>query len=128
MVDTTTTTLTDQLRETARRLLESGAVKQVIGYRQGRAPYHVSPHFATTPAQCDELILTPFCTQNLVRYLRGLKPEEGKVAVVVKGCDARAVNQLLAEHQLTREQVYLLGAPCEGLVDVDKLAQKARRK
>ena len=115
---------TDQLRLTCRRLLTDGPVTKVIGYRQGRAPYHVSPHFATTPEACDDLIVTPFCTQNLVRYLRGLKPEDGQVAVVVKGCDARAVNALIAEHQLTREQVYLLGVPCEGLVDVDKLAQK----
>jgi len=115
---------TDQLRETAKRLLESGEVKRVIGYREGRAPYHVAPHFAETPEECEALILTPFCTQNLVRYLRGLKPEDGKVAVVVKGCDARAINALIAEHQLTRDQVYLLGVPCEGLVDVEKLAKK----
>ncbi|HEY3396582.1 MAG TPA: Coenzyme F420 hydrogenase/dehydrogenase, beta subunit C-terminal domain [Armatimonadota bacterium] len=113
---------TEQLRETCKRLLGEGTVVKVIGYRQGRATYHVSPLFATTPEQCDKLVLTPFCTQNLTRYLRGLKPEDGKVAVVVKGCDARAVNTLLSEHQLLREQVYLLGAPCTGLVDVDKLA------
>jgi ferredoxin len=119
-------TTTDQLKASCQRLLSEGTVKTVIGYRQGRAPYHVSPHFATKPAACDDLILTPFCTQNLVRYLRGLKPEDGKVAVVVKGCDARAVNALIAEHQLNREQLYLIGAPCEGLVDVDKLAAKVR--
>jgi ferredoxin len=119
-------TTTDQLKASCQRLLSEGTVKTVIGYRQGRAPYHVSPHFATTPEACDALILTPFCTQNLVRYLRGRKPEEGRVAVVVKGCDARAVNALLAEHQLTREQLYLIGVPCEGLVDVDKLAKTVR--
>jgi ferredoxin len=112
-----------QLRQTCRTLLTEGTVTQVIGYQQGRAPYHVSPLFATTPDDCDRLILTPFCTQNLTRYLRGLQPEDGKVALVVKGCDSRAVNQLIAEHQLDREQVHLLGVPCTGLVDVDKLAQ-----
>ena len=42
-------TLTAPLREVAKRLLAEGAVTRVIGYRHGRAPYHVSPHFATTP-------------------------------------------------------------------------------
>lgn len=113
-----------KLRQTCRTLLSEGAVTKVIGYKQGRAPYHVEPAFVTSPEGCDQLILTPFCTQNLVRYLRGLKPGDGKVAIVVKGCDSRAINQLLAENQLTRDQVHLIGVPCTGLVDVDKLATR----
>jgi len=97
----------------------------LLGHAAGGVKQDCDPF--ESAAQADQLIVTPFCTQNLVRYLRGLKPEDGKVAVVVKGCDARAVNQLLAEHQLTREQVYLIGVPCEGLVDPDKLARLVPR-
>jgi len=41
-----------------------------------------------------------------------------RVAVVVKPCDSRAVNVLLAERQIERERVTLIGVTCEGMEDV----------
>jgi formate dehydrogenase (coenzyme F420) beta subunit len=111
---------TTRLREAARRLLESGEVKQVIGYERGTEPTRAMPCFITDPADCDRLIFDATCTQNLANYLRKL-PE--KAAVVLKGCDDRAVAVLIAENQLQRDTLYLIGVPCEGLIHPGKLAQ-----
>jgi len=110
-----------KLIEIAKKLLQEGTVEQVIGYRAGPRSYQVQPHFARTPEEADQFILSPFCSQNLVRHLRD---RASKVAIVVKGCDSRAINALIAENQLDRDQVYVIGVPCTGLVDVDKLAKK----
>jgi len=110
---------TQQLRETARRLLEAGEIKQVIGYERGTEPLRATPCFVTDPADCERLIFDATCTQNLANYLRKL-PE--KAAVVLKGCDARAVAVLIAENQLQRDDLYLIGMPCAGLVHPGKLA------
>jgi ferredoxin len=38
---------------------------------------------------------------------------------VVKPCDTRALNLLLAEHQIQREKVFIIGAVCPGMVETE---------
>ncbi|MGB9826800.1 MAG: 4Fe-4S dicluster domain-containing protein, partial [Desulfofundulus sp.] len=59
---------------------------------------------------------------NLVKYLLDYRNEPGKVAVVVKGCDSRAIIRLLQDNQITREKVIILGIPCPGLIKSDLVA------
>ncbi|HUT75441.1 MAG TPA: 4Fe-4S ferredoxin [Armatimonadota bacterium] len=104
--------------EAMRALTERGAVC-VIGFRQGRRPWRVTPHFATTPGQVDQLIWNAACAGNLATYvIAAPKP----VAVVLKGCDARALAVLLQEHQVERDQVQIIGVPCAGMIDLAALA------
>jgi len=110
---------TGKLREVARELLTSAQVNLVIGWQEGTEGFRSRPLFATTPEECDRLIIGPTCTANLANYLRKLP---GKTAVVLKGCDARAVAVLVNENQLARDALYLIGLPCAGLVDLEKLA------
>ena len=112
-----------QLRETAKRLLADGEVTQVIGYRAGPTPYQVQPHFARTPAEAEELVLSPFSTQNLTRHLRDL---EEPAAIVVKGCDARAIVTKIVEHQVERENVVILGVPCLGVIDRQRIVEQRK--
>jgi len=56
---------------------------------------------------------------NLAVYLTKAKkdvPKTGKIAVVVKGCDLKALVGLLGESQLKRENLYLIGIPCTGVL------------
>lgn len=110
---------TRQMQQTARELLQSEEVKQVIGFRRGTEAYRSAPAFVTTPEECDELIIDATCTANLANYVRKLP---AKAAVVVKGCDSRALAVLLSENQIKREDLYIIGIPCEGLVDLTKLS------
>jgi ferredoxin len=111
------TDIEQQIREEAKRALERGAAC-VIGFRQGRKPWRVTPYFAATPAQVEKLVWNAACAQNLATYIIAApKP----VAVILKGCDARALVTLLQEHQVKRDEVYVIGVSCPGMIDLDRL-------
>jgi len=64
-------------------------------------------------------VWSPDCDLNLVNYLHNYKHSPGKgqpvpkVAVVARACDARAVNLLVHEQQIKRENVKVIGVVCE---------------
>jgi ferredoxin len=111
---------TEKIRQLAQDLLQSQQVATVIGFKRGTEAHRSAPAFVAKPEDCDELIFDCTCTQNLANYVR---KRQGKTGVVVKGCDARAISVLCNENQLKRDDLYIIGVPCEGLVDPDKLAQ-----
>ena len=106
-----------ELRELARRLLEEKAVQVVIGWEEG--PAGVRPAFVTVPDQAEKLVFDARCVQNLATYLNPRRTHVarlGKPAVVVKGCDARAVAGLIRETQIMRDDVVVIGVRCGGVV------------
>ncbi|HTT69938.1 MAG TPA: 4Fe-4S dicluster domain-containing protein [Anaeromyxobacteraceae bacterium] len=111
------------LRELARKLLHDGTVQVVIGYEEGsRGP---RPAFVTDPAGAERLIFDARCVQNLAAYLNPRREHLrrlGKPAVVVKGCDARAVAGLIRESQLRREDLVVIAVRCGGVVRDPRLA------
>jgi formate dehydrogenase subunit beta len=112
--------LTQQLRDQARQLLESRQVDCVIGYEVSPRG-NVRPAFVYDPAETARLIWGDACVHNLVTYLHDKKKplrrgqEPPHVAVVVKPCDSRAINVLLAEQQIERERIFVIGVACEGV-------------
>lgn len=126
----------EDLREEARLLLEQGKVKYIVGYRRGPDGRTAAPFFAYTPEDTARLIWDPTCVHNLVRFARDEKRRRGRekeadrrpVGIFVKGCDSRAVNVLLQEKFIAREDVYLIGVSCEktGVVDDAKLTRKMK--
>ncbi|MFA7239095.1 MAG: 4Fe-4S dicluster domain-containing protein [Sulfuricellaceae bacterium] len=120
------------LRDTARDLLAKGEARAVIGFRRGSRGMAAEPAFITRPEEADELVWDPTCVHNLALYL----VEDRKflahnraapglpIAIVAKGCDARAIVVLMQEHYFKREDVYIIGVSCEGtgVVDERKLA------
>ena len=125
---TTATGIAEKVRAEAARLLENGEVGVVIGYT--RAPHTdiAAPCFVRSVADADKLIFDQTCLGNLAVYLA--KPEVrdlGRIAIVVKGCDLRAVNVLLREHVVARENLYLIGVACPGVGNplLDKCASCA---
>ncbi|MEW5785189.1 MAG: 4Fe-4S dicluster domain-containing protein [Bacillota bacterium] len=123
----------EKLRKTAAEVVSRDDVKYLIGWRPGTFGYRVSPCFVEDAAGAAELTFSPLCTANLAGYLtlvekrpvpRGREADNRKVALMVKGCDSRAVAQLLSEKGIKREQVIVIGCPCPGVVDLDLLAAK----
>ena len=113
----------NELRQKAKELLESGQVKLVIGYEAGSRPFKCTPFFAETTEQADQLVWNPTCVNNLVVYLpQALRQAQGRVAVVVKPCDAKSVVELLKENQIEREDVKTIVVPCPGVLNLDALA------
>jgi len=106
-----------KMRILAQELLASGQVTLVIGWQKGRLWYKPSPVFIREAADTEKLVFDEFCHNNLVKYLIDLTLDETKIAVFVKGCDSRAVLRLLQDNCLDREKIYLIGIPCQGLLD-----------
>jgi len=106
-----------ELRELAQKLLVDGSVKVIIGYEEG--PRGVRPAFITDPAQAAKLVFDARCVHNLAAYLNPRRQHIarlGKSAIVVKGCDARAVAGLIREAQIKREDVVVIAVRCGGVV------------
>jgi formate dehydrogenase subunit beta len=122
---------TDELHEKAKEITEREDVKYVIGYEKGTYGCRVSPSFAFSPEDVDRFVFSPLCVHNLAVYplleeklplKRDEKEDTRKIGIVVKGCDSRAVAQIIQEKGLDREDVILIGVPCTGVIDLKKLA------
>ncbi len=111
----------NELRQKAKELLESGQVKQVIGYEDGSTAFKSTPCFASSPEDADRLVWNPTCVNNLAVYLPSAV-KQGKVAVAVKPCDGRSVVELIKEHQINRDDVVTMVVPCPGVLNPDALA------
>jgi len=109
---------TAALRAAAAKLLTDGTVAAVVGYVAGRRSGSAMPAIVSTAAEAETLIFSPSCTNNLSLYLTRSKKSigaRGKLAVMVKGCDLRALAGLISENQLQRDQVVILGLACPGV-------------
>jgi len=110
--------VTTAIRSEAKRLLESGEVAAVIGYKSGRRQGSSQPVIISDAARTDELVFSPACVNNLSLYLTKAKKEvskKGKLAIVAKGCDLKALAGLMGESQLKRENLYIIGIACAGV-------------
>ncbi len=116
--------LTEKIREIAKRLLSEGKVDTVIGYRAGTIPLKNMPFFARTPEEADQLIWDSNGRINLANYL---PRRTDRVAVVAKGCDARNIVNHVLENQIKRDQVYIIGVPCEGMIDPELVYEREER-
>jgi len=112
--------MTDKLRKLAKELLESGKAAIVIGYGNATLPNRTTPVFIKSAAAADSLVWNEHCLNNLAVYLRSRPVKaDGKIAVVAKPCDIRAIVNLVQENQLKREDVVIIGMVCAGMKDPD---------
>ncbi len=116
---------TDKIREIARRLLSENRVDVVIGYRRGTVPFMNEPYLAKTPEQADRLHWDGFCGVNLANYL---PRRTDRVGIVAKGCDSRNMVVQILENQIPRDHLYIIGAPCKGMLDRKRIAAELQGK
>lgn len=76
------------------------------------------PILISSPDEVDQLHWDSFCSSNLANYLPRRKD---RVAVFAKGCDSRNIILQILENQIKREQLYIIGVPCQGMVDRRKV-------
>lgn len=98
----------------------------VIGWGQGYDDLHGAPLFMRKPEDLEKFLAGPLgafgAVQNPALFLPELAGK--KVGLVVKGCDSRSVVQLVAENLVKREDIVVIGFPCEGVLDLHKLQSK----
>lgn len=94
----------------------------VIGWGPGPDPLRGSPYFMRNPEDVEAFMMGPLAVQNPALFLPEYKGK--KVGIVVKGCDSKSIVQLISENLIKREEVVIIGFPCDGVVDVDKVADQ----
>jgi ferredoxin len=120
-----------KLRDEAKRALGRKEVEYLIGYQNGSYGFRVSPCFIDKKEDVEQLTFSPLCALSLVNYLTiegkpslpggENKSKVKKIALFVRGCDARALNQILAEGGISPDQLYVIGIPCSGVIDLRKV-------
>jgi ferredoxin len=126
------TSIQEEIRKMAAQLLAEDKAELVIGFGEGSMPMRATPCFITEPEAVDQLVWNSYCLNNLAVYLpkcfapdpraKEQKPPP-KVAVILKGCDGRSAVGLIKEQQVPRENLVMIAAPCEGMLDAG-IAQK----
>ncbi|MBW2259205.1 MAG: 4Fe-4S dicluster domain-containing protein [Deltaproteobacteria bacterium] len=111
---------TAKIRDTARRLFAEDRVDVVVGFKRGTVPMMCQPVLITGSEEVDTLHWDSFCSVNLANYL---PKRQDRLAIVAKGCDARNIVVHLLENQIRRDQIFVIGVPCTGMVDRRKVTK-----
>lgn len=116
----------DILISRAEALLADGTVNRVLGWHKGEFDYDITPAVFYSGEELEkDFVWNGFCGANFSKYLIKETAGEGKVLVFLKPCDTYSFNQLLTEHRFDREKVYVIGVPCDGMMDVNTLKAHA---
>ncbi len=116
---------TERIRETAARLLKDKTVDVFIGYRKGSVPMMNEPALVSDPEEVDQLYWDNFCGLNLCNYLT---KRTGKIGIAANGCNSRNIVTHIIENQIKREQLYIVGIPCEGMIDHRAVSRAVKNK
>lgn len=105
----------DQIKTKVRELLKNKSVELVIGYQRASDGVSAKPCFINRQEDVDLLIWDGYCVYNLANYLKDFAGQ--KAAVVAKQCDAKSIAVLIQENQLKRENIFVIGIECCGVVN-----------
>jgi len=104
----------DKIKEISARLLKDCKVDMVIGFRKGTLPMMNEPYFAKTREDVENLVWDSNCGINLANYLTN---RTEKIGIIAKGCDSRNIVTHIIENKIKREQLVIIGVPCQGMID-----------
>ena len=111
-----------KMLERAKELLASGEVARVVAWKKGDFCYDPSPAVFETVEELENgFVYDYFCGANLSKYLIEQSKKEGKTAVFFKPCDTYSFNQLVKEHRINRENVYVIAVECLAKLDIEKI-------
>lgn len=113
------------LVEKACELIKRGVADRCLAWKRGEFSYDVTPFVFNSQEEIDkEFEFNDFCGVNLSKYLIKETKKEGRILVFLKPCDSYSFNQLQTEHRLKRDNVYIVGVACDGMLDINEI--KAR--
>jgi len=105
---------TEKIRDAAKRLLKEGKVDTFIGFKKGSVPMMNEPALITDPDKADLLHWDSNCGLNLCNYLT---KRTDRIGIIANGCTSRNIVTHIIENQIKREQLYIVGIPCTGMID-----------
>ena len=107
--------------ERATSLLESGEVARVVGWKKGEFYFDPTPAVFESVAELKDFVYNGFCGANLSKYLIQISKKDGKTAIFMKPCDSYSFNQLVKEHRIAREKIFVIAVECQGKLDIEKI-------
>ncbi len=104
----------ENIRKTAKKLLQDETVDVFIGYKRGTVPMTNEPVLITEPDKAEILYWDSNCGMNLCNYLT---KRTDQIGIVANGCNSRNIVTHITENQISRDQLYIVGLPCTGMID-----------
>lgn len=112
--------IADKLIKKIEELIENGTVKRVMGWKKGLYGYDTEP-WAFEKGDLKDFSYDCFSGANLCKYMIAESKKDGKILVLLKPCDTLGFELLDKEHRIKRDNIYALGIPCGGMVDIEKI-------
>lgn len=116
----------EQMISRAKALLQDGTVDRVLGWKIGEFKYDLTPAvFKSTQDIDSNFVYNTFSCANLSKYLiKETRKDGGKILIFVKPCDSYSLQQLIKEHRVNREKLYIIGIECFGKTDIEKVKDR----
>jgi ferredoxin len=110
-----------KIKDRVAKLLEKD-VSVFIAYE--RMPFELKDRLTiiSSPKEVDKISVSPFMVGSPARMLLEIGGiDDGKIGIIARACDTRAIKQLIKEGKIKRERVYIMGITCGGMVNTRKL-------
>ena len=116
----------EQMISRAKALLQDGTVDRVLGWKIGEFKYDLTPAVFKSAEEIDsDFVYNTFSCANLSKYLiKETRKDGGKILIFVKPCDSYSLQQLIKEHRVNREKIYIIGIECFGKTDIEKVKDR----
>ena len=116
----------EQMISRAKALLQDGTVDRVLGWKIGEFKYDLTPAVFKSAEDIDSnFVYNTFSCANLSKYLiKETRKDGGKILIFVKPCDSYSLQQLIKEHRVNREKLYIIGIECFGKTDIEKVKDR----
>lgn len=109
------------IKQKIQSLLADGTVDRVAGWKNGEFFYDPTPAVFHSADALADFVFNGFCGANVSKYLIRETKKDGKILALLKPCDTYSFNQLVKEHRIDRDRVYILGTGCDGMLDIGKV-------
>ena len=104
--------LSDSNTDNRNNMSGKNKIDLVLAYTDSELNNTSIPFFIRNPNEIEKLKWDEYCSCTLAKYLIEKK---GKIAIVAKPCDARALVMYMVENQITKDNVYIIGMECGGM-------------
>ena len=109
----------EEIKTKVKELLKGKQADVVIGYKRSPDGISAIPAFVNTEEGVENLIWDAYCVYNLSNYLKDFPGK--RIGIIAKGCDVKSIIVLLQENQLKREDVFIIGVECSGVIGEKRL-------
>jgi formate dehydrogenase subunit beta len=115
-----------EIINTVEKLFADKKIDLFIGYEKGSLPMRTSPYFLSVEDDVRKLIWNGFCSNNLAVYIPRIMmikkaKRPSRIGILCKGCDNRSVVGLIKEKQVDRNNLFIVGISCSGIIDRKKI-------